>query len=102
MTIAFRQETIRFDATKNRAQREPFTATFPRRVRTAEAVLKGFNIGFTDKDHHIFRQEVDIDVGRISNNTVEGFVDFLLRDSSGNIDDRYDGWVQLIIIADLA
>jgi hypothetical protein len=102
MAIAFQTVQVRFDPTKGRTQREPRTAVFASRVLRAEAALKGFNIGYTDGDHHIFRQEVDVDVIGIRNNAVDIAVDFLLRDSSGNIDDRFDGSVEVLVLADLA
>ena len=102
MAIEFKELTINFDPTKGRKQREQQTAVFSTTVQKAQAMLKGFNIGFTDGDHHVWRQEIDLDITRIDGNAVTVAVDFLLRDSSGNIDDRYDGWVQCIVIADTA
>ena len=102
MALDFRTVNIRFDPTSGQAQREPGTAVFSRRVLKAEAALKGFNIGYTDGDHHIFRQEVDIDITAIRNNAVDIAVDFLLRDSSGNIDDRYNGSVEVLVLAETA
>jgi hypothetical protein len=101
MAIEFKEEHIVFDRTAGSAQREPFTATFSRNIRTAEAVLKGFNIKYSNGDHHLLQQQIDIDITSISNNSVKGSVDFILRDSSGHYDDPYEGWVQIVIIADL-
>ena len=83
-------------------QRERRTATFSGTVRKAEAAIKGFHIGFTDSDRWLYRQEIDIDPQPPSGNRVDVDVDFLLRDSSGYIDDRFDGWVQVLVIADVA
>ncbi len=102
MALEFRQLTIRFDPTRGRAQRESATAVFGSRVQKAEAMLKGFGIGFTDGDHHVWRQEVDLDITAIQGNTVTVAADFLLRDRSGRIDDRFDGYVQAIVVADTA
>lgn len=102
MALEFRQLTIRFDPTRGRAQREFATAVFGSRVQKAEAMLKGFNIGYTDGDRHIFREEIDLDITAIQGNTVTVAADFLLRDSSGHIDDRFNGWVQAIVVADTA
>ncbi|WP_287518726.1 hypothetical protein [Okeania sp. SIO2C2] len=44
---------------------------------------------------------VDIDGLSVNGNTVSGHVDFLFRDSSGNIDDRDNGSVQIVVIADI-
>ncbi len=102
MAMEFRQLTINFDPTRGRTQREEATAVFSSRVEKAEAMLKGFQIGYTNGDHHVLRQEIDLDVVRINNNTVTVAADFLLRDSSGNIDDPFNGFVQCVVIADTA
>jgi|SRR6185369_7024176 hypothetical protein len=102
MAVDFRTVQVRFDPTKGRIQREPGTAVFASRVLRAEAALKGFNIGYTGGDHHIFREEVDVDITGIRNNAVDIAVNFLLRDSSGNIDDAYDGSVEVLVLAELA
>ncbi len=101
MALTFRTQTVNFDPTRGQRQREPGSVTFPSRVRTAHAAIKGFSIGYTDSDHHIYQAEVDIDMASVIGPTVNFFVDFLLRDSSGNIDDRYGGWVEVLVIADL-
>ena len=101
MAIEFREVSVHFDSTKGIKQREPFAANFSRRIRTAQACLKGYNIGYTDGDHHIFKIEVDIDGPIVDNNIARGHVDYLFRDSSGRIDDRYNGWIQLVVMADL-
>ena len=102
MAIDFRNLQIRFDPTSGRPQRESATAVFGGPVRRANAALKGFNIGYTNGDHEVLRQEVDVDVTSILNNTVTVAVDFLLRDSSGDIDDPFSGSVEVLVIADVA
>ena len=70
----------------------------------AQAMLKGFHAGYSDGDHHILELEIDLDITDVSTarNTVTVAADFLLRDGSGNIDDRYDGFVQGVVIAEVA
>lgn len=102
MALDFRELTIRFDPTTGRTQRESATAVFGDRVRRASAALKGVNIGYNNGDHHLLRQEFDIDVTTIVNNTVTVAVDFLLRDNSGNIDDPFSGSVEVLVLADVA
>jgi hypothetical protein len=99
--LAFKELTITFDPTSGRPQRESATAVFNRDIRTAQAVLKGFRIGYTDNDHHVLVQEIDLDTEMVGNRAVKVFADFLLKDNTGNIDDRFNGWVQCIVIADL-
>ena len=90
------------DITVNTKERERGSATFKGRVEKAEAMLKGFNIRYTNGDHHVLEQEIDLDIVRIQGNTVEIAADFLIRDNSGNIDDPFTGWVQAVVIADTA
>jgi hypothetical protein len=97
--VSFKQLSIKFDSTKGKRQRETATAVFNSKVKSAEAVLKGFNIRYSDGDHHVLEQEIDLDIIKTEGNTVTVAADFLLRDSSGNIDDRFQGWVQCVVIA---
>jgi hypothetical protein len=106
MALAFaRAPRITFDPTKGREQVEPGAATFPRQVLRADAVINGFDIGFTDGDHHVWRQKLDItdvQIDPTSRTTVRFNVRYLYRDSSGNIDDAYSGWVDVMVLANLA
>lgn len=102
MALDFRDVTVRFDPSQGRPQRESVTAVFGGRVRRASAALKGVSIGYNNGDHHVLRQEFDIDVTQLSNNTVTVAVDFLLRDGSGNIDDPFSGSVEVMVLADVA
>ena len=101
MALQFRQLTINFDATSGRKQTEAATAVFGGRVHTAEAALKGYNIRYTNGDHHVLEEEIDLDITNVNNNAVTVAANFLLRDSSGNIDDPFRGFVQAVVIADV-
>ena len=100
MALKMKQIMINFDPTSGRKQREQSTAVFSARVQHAEAMLRGFKIAYTNGDHHVLAQEIDLDIVRIQGNTVAA--DFLLRDSSGNIDDPFTGHVQAVVVADTA
>ena len=102
MALEMRQVHIPMDTTVNTKERERGSATFSSRVQSAEAMLKGFNIRYTNGDHHVLEQEIDLDIVRIAGNTVEIAADFLIRDGSGRIDDPYTGWVQAVVVADTA
>ena len=104
MALAFKQVTVEFDSgikTPGITKEKSFTATFNGPVRTAEAVLKGFKMGFSGEDHELFKQEIDIDVDQISGNTVKGRVQYLLRDDQST-ENLFGGYVQLVVIADVA
>lgn len=100
MALRFVRERIVFDPTKGQIQNEPRTVTFPSAVRTAHVALNGFDVRYTDGDHHILRQIVDISDPTVNGNAVSFNVSLLLRDSSGNIDDRYQGTVDTLVIAE--
>jgi hypothetical protein len=102
MAIDFRRVSITFDPTSGRVQDETATAVFNSRVLRADAALNGFDVQFTDGDHHVFRQTIDASIRTVNNNTVTVGVRYLLRDSSGNIDDRYHGRVEVLVIAEVA
>jgi hypothetical protein len=68
------------------------------------AAINGFGIGYTFSDHHLLREEID--VGTTIQNGTQGpevrvAVNFSLRDSSGNFDDAYGGFVDVVLIVDL-
>ena len=77
MALEMRQVHIPMDITIGTKERERGSATFRGKVRSAEAMLKGFNIRYTNGDHHVLEQEIDLDVVRIDGNTVEIAADFL-------------------------
>lgn len=102
MTMDFRRTRISFDPTRGREQRESGAVVFPTNVRRAEAAINGLYITYNNGDHHVLAQKIDIDMPRIVGNTVFVDVSFLLRDSSGNIDDPFSGYVDVMVVVDRA
>ena len=100
MPIDFRRTRVTFDPTRGREQRETGAVVFPSAVQRAEAAVNGYAITYNNGDHHILAQKIDVDPPRIVNNTVFDDVNFLLRDSSGNIDDPFSGFVDVMVVAD--
>lgn len=90
-----------FPPTTGRPQSITQSAVFGSRVNRADAAINGFDIGFTQSDHHLFREQVDVSTA-INNNTVVVTVNFSLRDSSGTFDDAYGGFVDVLVIVDRA
>jgi hypothetical protein len=101
MAIDFQRATINFVPTEGREQNESATVAFSRTVIKAEAALNGFDIQFTDEDHHFLREAIDASIIAINGNTVTVNVKYVLRDSSGDIDDRYQGSVDVLVIAEV-
>jgi len=71
-------------------------------VRKADATIAGYDIRYDNGDHEVFRQLIDARVERIQDRTVFFRINFLLRDSSGNIDDPFSGTVRVLVLADVA
>jgi len=101
MAIDFIRHRILFPAHSGSPQDVDVDVSFPLPVSRAETIINGFNIGFTSSDHHLFRQEVNTAVRRIVGNVVTVRAVFALRDSSGTFDDSYDGFIDVVVIADL-
>jgi hypothetical protein len=101
MALDFRGTTVVFDPTKGREQSEPGFVNFGKPVHKAECVLKGFNIKYDNGDHHILQLKNQISRVAINGTQVSFVVNFLLRDSSGNIDDPFEGQVEVVVIADV-
>jgi len=98
MAIDFQRQRFSFPSHSGSAQNQEHTFVFGTNVIKAEAAINGFNFGFSSSDHHLFRQEVDAVVTGITLNTVRVRVNFALRDSSGVFDDKYDGFVDVMLI----
>jgi hypothetical protein len=102
MPIDFRTPpTLNFDPTSGQVQTQFTSALFNSRVVRAEAALKSFDIGYTNGDHHVLREVLQTSIASIQNNQVTVRVDYLFRDSSGNIDDPYNGAVDVVVIAEV-
>jgi hypothetical protein len=101
MALDFRPVSIHFDPTSGITQIETATAVFQdRKVINAEVVLKSFDIQYNNGDHHVLRAQIVPSVARIrEGNAVDVQVQFLLRDSSGNIDDPFSGTIEVLVIA---
>ncbi len=101
MAIQFREGWITFPSIVGRRGRRQATVHFTRQVRSAQPVLKGYNISYTRSDRSILELEVDLDTVSVVGNSVTVGADFVLRDNSGHYDDPYDGWVNFVVIADV-
>jgi len=101
MATDFRTVRLRYDPTSGQTQNEPGTAVFNGRVRTAALAVGGWDMEFTNTDHHVHRQRIEIlqENMQILNDTVSFSADFLLRDKNG--DDPFKGYVDVLVIADV-
>jgi hypothetical protein len=101
MTIEFQAKRITFPSASGKAQSAQQKFTFSANVWSAQAALNGFSLGFSNSEHHLFRQEIDVTVASIKNREVVATVTFALRDSSGVFDDAFEGYVDVLVIADI-
>jgi hypothetical protein len=102
MSIEFKTRAVQFDPTQGQRQYLEDSVHFAGRVHRAEAAIKGFSLGYTNNDHHIWREQITVDKVDIQDNVVRFGVSILIRDSSGDIDDPFDGSVEVLVIADVA
>ncbi|MEM8779754.1 MAG: hypothetical protein AAGF26_12945 [Cyanobacteria bacterium P01_G01_bin.49] len=101
MALDFKSKRVVFSSNEGIEQKETATFNFNKNVIRAEAVINGFNIQYTEQDRHILQQKIDTRVSLINGNKVDVDIAFLLRDSSGNIDDPYEGTVDVVVIAEI-
>lgn len=98
MAIDFQRQRATFPTHSGSAQSIELAFVFPSNVTRAEAAINGFNIGYTNGDHHLLRTEIDATVVSVTLGTVRVRVTFALRDSSGTFDDPYNGFVDVMLI----
>jgi hypothetical protein len=75
------------------------TVTFDGPVRRAGVALNGFNLDYTNSDHHINVIEADTDVLSVNGYSVTIRVECQYADQ--NFDDPYSGYVTALVIADV-
>ena len=102
MALDFRVARLSFDPTTGRVQNEPGSVNFATRVIRADCALRGYNFRYNNGDHELLMMEIEIKNKAVNGTNVTFNVDFLLRDSSGNIDDPYSGFVEVLVIADVS
>jgi hypothetical protein len=100
--LSFRIINVKFPPFSGGPQRMLTSVRFPSRVRTAEACIRGFYAKFTDADHHYHQLEVFLSeqVG-VDGREVGFSVYFALSDFSHPFDDKYEGEIEVLVIADL-
>jgi hypothetical protein len=102
MPVAFRTTRITFDQTKG-FQNEPATVVFKTKVRSAGLAINGYKIQFDDGDHHLQSLEINIldSKMKLEGTTVSFSVDFAMRDNDLGFTHPFDGYVDVLVIADV-
>jgi hypothetical protein len=96
-----RTTTVSFDYSHGQVQVLPGSVNFSGTVRVVRCALMGFNIKYrSGSEHPLNRMLIDID--EVDHNGTQGTfkVRIGLRDASGNFDDDFGGYVQVLAIAD--
>jgi len=100
MPIDFQEHRITFDSNSGGPRNATHRFEFPSRVTKARSFLNGFHIGFTDSQHPLRSVEINTRINEIDEEDVEVFAVFALRDNSGNFDDRYGGFIDVVVVVD--
>jgi hypothetical protein len=97
-------QPLRFDFPPFKGRALVFTKRvgFASKVTRSSAVIRGFDIGFNNGEHPLLRTQIDVSTSFISDTAIDVIVNFSIRDNSGNFDDPYSGFVDVLVIADRA
>jgi hypothetical protein len=76
------------------------SVSFPATVLRAGVALNGFALDYDSADHHINIVEADTDLVSVAGRTVNFQVECDYRDQNG--DDKYSGYVTVLVIAETA
>ena len=97
-TTAYRSVSITIPSGSG-TKRIASSVTFNSNVRSAAVALNGFNLDYSNSDHHINVIEADLDIVQISGRTV--FIAADTRYADVNFDDSYSGFVTAVVIANV-
>jgi hypothetical protein len=95
-TTAYRSVSITIPSGSG-TKRIASSVTFNSNVKSAAVALNGFNLDYSNSDHHINVIEADLDIVQISGRTV--FIAADTRYADVNFDDSYSGFVTAVVTA---
>jgi hypothetical protein len=98
--VHFQTADFVFPPLKGGEQMQQMNLNFPSNVLNHSAAIRGYEIGYKGSDHHLLTQKIDVDTKLFGGTTVQVTVNYLLRDSSGEIDDPYEGKINVLVIAE--
>ncbi len=101
MALESRVVRVNFPSTTGRDQTVNASASFSRTVRSAHLAVNGFELSFRNGDHELGLMRVNASDGTTISGTLVNFsVNVLLRDTSGNIDDPFGGFVDVLVLVE--
>jgi hypothetical protein len=98
MPIDFLSQRIEFPPASGGPRTTTRDFDFPSNVISAESFINGFNIGFNNDEHPLLRIEVNTRANPPVNRRVTVFAVFSIRDNSGNFDDSYSGFIDVVVV----
>jgi hypothetical protein len=101
MAIVMAKTRFDFPSVTGLQQIQVRQINFGRTVRNVTVMLQGFDIHYTNGDHHVLEESIEVSAFILSGGVVDVSADLLLRDGSGNIDDPYSGSIDAVVIADV-
>src|SRR5262245_45973717 len=102
MAVDFRIIGFGFASHKGSEQVLIGSVNFSGPVTRAQTALNGFNSHYDGGDHNLLQHKILTSVDRIEGSRVFVKVTYLLRDSSGSIDDKFSGGVHVLVFADVS
>ena len=101
MAIVMAKTRFDFPSVTGQQQIQVRQINFGRTVRNVAVMLQGFDIRYTNGDHHVLEESIEVSAFVLSGGVVDVSADILLRDGSGNIDDPYSGSIDAVVMADV-
>jgi hypothetical protein len=110
MPIDFQEARIRFASDTGGPRTASHRFEFPSNVTKAATFINGFNIGFTRisgplgtfNPGPLRQQEINTRVNEVDEEDVEVVATLALRDISGNFDNPYEGFIDVVVVVDRA
>jgi hypothetical protein len=104
-----RPDPFIFPKAKGKIQKDSKDVPFPVAISTAEAILTGSNVRFTNEPHHWYEPPSDHELGNLQVQLTTEIIDsmnvrvsatYQLRDWSGDLDDNYEGEIYFVVVGD--
>lgn len=102
MALDFRIIGFGFASHKGSEQVLIGSVDFGHPVTRAESALNGFDSHYDGGDHNLLQHKILTSIDHIAGSRVFVKVTYLLRDSSGSIDDKFSGGVHVLVFADVS
>jgi hypothetical protein len=102
MPTDFATRTYNFPKIAGSVQTRSETFTFNSNIvpGKAKACVAGFDVSYSGEDHHLGQLQIRVTSLTVTGPSVTVEVTYVLRDVSGNIDDDYQGDVDMLVIVD--